>query len=228
MAHKLHINDDSYEIPTRLTIDQYEMLLSFDWQDPQWYPVIVSKLIGAPVDAMSKAPEDALVLAMSLIIELMNRREEIDMLDLSDIKFGQFVDLDVWLTMGLDKNFKDVVNLLCPSAKYSDQAMWAIEKFAEFRIYTYRQYRVLFGLSEYEIEDAIEKGDVPTDKLHVARSWYKVIVTLAGDNLLNIDSVTDEPLKKALNFMSYQKERVLEAQEKQRESNRKYDLLRHR
>ena len=228
MAHKLNINDKSYEIPTRLTIDQYEMLLSFDWQDPKWYPMIVSKLTNAPLDQMSQAPEDSLVLAMALIIDLMNRREEIDMLDLSDITFGQFVDLDVWLTMGMDKNFKDIVNLLCPSAKYSDQAMWAIEKFAEFRIFTYRQYRVLFGLGDYEIEEAIENGEVPTDKLHVARSWYKVIVTLASDDLLNIDRVTEEPLKKALNFMSYQKERVLEAQEKQRESNRKYDLLRHR
>ena len=228
MAHKLNINDRSYEIPDRLTLDQYEMLLSFDWQDAKYYPLIVSKLTGAPAEQMSQAPEEALVLAMSLIIELMNRRSDIDMLDLSDITFGQFIDLDIWLTMGLDKNFKDICSILCPTAKYSDQAMTAIDKFAEFRIFTYRQYKVLFGLSDYEIEDAIEKGDVPTDRLHVARSWYRVIVTLAGDDLLNIDKVTDEPLRKALNFMSYQKERVLEAQQKQRESNRKYDLLRHR
>jgi len=228
MAHKIHINDTTFEIPDRLSLDQYEMLLSFDWKDEKYYPLIVSKLTGAPADQMSQAPEKALVLAMSLIIELMNRRTEVDMLDLTNITFGQFVDLDVWLTMGLDKNFKQICNILCPSAYYSDEAMWAVEKFAEFRIFTYRQYKVLFGLSDYEIEDAIEKGDVPKDKLHVARSWYRVIVTLAGDDLLNIDAVTEEPLKKALNFMSYQKERVLEAQEKERQSRRKYDLLRHR
>lgn len=149
------------------------------------------------------------------------------MLDLTNITFGQFIDLDVWLSMGLDKHFKNVSAMLCPTAKYSDEAMWAIERFAEFRIYTYRQYKVLFGITDNEIDEAIDNNAVPKDKLHVARSWYKVIVTLAGDNLLNIDAVTDEPLRKALNFMSYQKERVLEIQEKQRQSRRKYDLLRH-
>lgn len=228
MANKININDTSYEIPNRLTLDQYEMLLSFDWQDDKYYPLIVSKLTGAPAEQMSQAPEKALILAMSLIIELMNRRTEVDMLDLTNITFGQFIDLDVWLTMGLDRNLKQVCDILCPDACYADEAMYAIEKFAEFRVFTYRQYKVLFGITDAEMDQAIDEGAVPKDKLHVARSWYRVIVTLAGDDLLNIDAVTDEPLKKALNFMSYQKERVLEAQEKQRESNRKYDLLRHR
>ena len=227
MAHKIHINNSTYEIPDRLTLDQYEMLLSFDWHDEKYYPMIVSRLTGAPLEAISKAPEKSLVLALSLIIQLMNRRSEVNMLDLTNITFGQFIDLDVWLSMGLDKHFKNVSAMLCPTAKYSDEAMWAIERFAEFRIYTYRQYKVLFGITDNEIDEAIDNNAVPKDKLHVARSWYKVIVTLAGDDLLNIDAVTDEPLRKALNFMSYQKERVLEIQEKQRQSRRKYDLLRH-
>ena len=227
MAHKIHINNSTYEIPDRLTLDQYEMLLSFDWHDEKYYPMIVSRLTGAPLEAISKAPEKSLVLALSLIIQLMNRRSEVNMLDLTNITFGQFIDLDVWLSMGLDKHFKNVSAMLCPTGKYSDEAMWAIERFAEFRIYTYRQYKVLFGITDNEIDEAIDNNAVPKDKLHVARSWYKVIVTLAGDDLLNIDAVTDEPLRKALNFMSYQKERVLEIQEKQRQSRRKYDLLRH-
>ena len=227
MAHKIHINNSTYEIPDRLTLDQYEMLLSFDWHDEKYYPMIVSRLTGALLEAISKAPEKSLVLALSLIIQLMNRRSEVNMLDLTNITFGQFIDLDVWLSMGLDKHFKNVSAMLCPTAKYSDEAMWAIERFAEFRIYTYRQYKVLFGITDNEIDEAIDNNAVPKDKLHVARSWYKVIVTLAGDDLLNIDAVTDEPLRKALNFMSYQKERVLEIQEKQRQSRRKYDLLRH-
>jgi len=74
----------------------------------------------------------------------------------------------------------------------------------------------------------MEDGAEVQDKMHVARSWYRVIVALAGDNLLKIDSVTEEPLKKALNFMAYQKERVLEAEEKQRQQRRKYDLQRNR
>ncbi len=228
MAHKININSKEYEIPERLTLDQYGTLLAYDWQDPTYYPMIVSQLTGAPIDLMSKADDKALTLAMALIIQLMNRREEVEMMDLSDIKFGQFIDLDVYLSLGIDKHLNEIVELLCPKAKWSDQAMWAIEKFAQFRIFTYRQYKVLFGITDKEIDTAIENSAEPVDKMYVARSWYKVIVSLAADDLLKIDRVTEEPLKKALNFMAYQKEKVLEAQEKERQNRRKYDLLRHR
>ncbi len=228
MAHKININSKEYEIPERLTLDQYGTLLAYDWQDPTYYPMIVSQLTGAPIDLMNKADEKALTLAMALIIQLMNRREEVEMMDLSDIKFGEFIDLDVYLSLGIDKHLNEIVELLCPKAKWSDQAMWAIEKFAQFRIFTYRQYKVLFGITDNEIDTAIENSAEPIDKMYVARSWYKVIVSLAADDLLKIDRVTEEPLKKALNFMAYQKEKVLEAQEKERQNRRKYDLLRHR
>ena len=228
MAHKININSKEYEIPERLTLDQYGTLLSYDWQDPTYYPMIVSQLTGAPIDLMNKADEKALTLAMALIVQLMNRREEVEMMDLSDIKFGEFIDLDVYLSLGIDKHLNEIVELLCPKAKWSDQAMWAIEKFAQFRIFTYRQYKVLFGITDKEIDTAIENSAEPVDKMYVARSWYKVIVSLAADDLLKIDRVTEEPLKKALNFMAYQKEKVLEAQEKERQNRRKYDLLRHR
>ncbi len=228
MAHKININSKEYVIPERLTLDQYGTLLAYDWQDPTYYPMIVSQLTGAPIDLMSKADDKALTLAMALIIQLMNRREEVEMMDLSDIKFGQFIDLDVYLSLGIDKHLNEIVELLCPKAKWSDQAMWAIEKFAQFRIFTYRQYKVLFGITDKEIDTAIENSAEPVDKMYVARSWYKVIVSLAADDLLKIDRVTEEPLKKALNFMAYQKEKVLEAQETERQNRRKYDLLRHR
>jgi hypothetical protein len=228
MAHKLNINDQEYEIPTRLSIEQYQTLLAFDWQDAKYYPMILASITGAPIDQLSKAPEDGLALGMSLIIQIMNQRTECAMLDLSAITFGQFIDLDVWFSLGLDKHLKDIADLLAPAGYYADELMWAIDKFAEFRVYTFRQYKVLFGITDKELDVAIEDGAEVVDKMNVARSWYRVIVALAGDNLLKIDSVTEEPLKKALNFMAYQKERVLEAEEKQRQQRRKYDLQRNR
>ena len=66
------------------------------------------------------------------------------------------------------------------------------------------------------------------DPMQVARSWYKVIVSLANRNILNMDAVTDQPLKKALNFMALQKEEALEEQQKQLQQKRKYDLQRTR
>ena len=70
------------------------------------------------------------------------------------------------------------------------------------------------------------EGERLKDKMDVARSWYKVIVALAQDNILRIDEVTEQPLKKVLNFMALQKEKVMEENQKQLQQKRQHDLQR--
>ena len=107
--------------------------------------------------------------------------------------------------------------------------MWAIDKYVQFRTYTYKQYKVLFGLRDQDIEKAEQEGKTEVDdKMQVARSWYKVIVGLAGEDILKIDEVTEQPLTKALNFMALQKEKVMEENEIQLQTQRQYDLQRNR
>ena len=224
---KININDKQYKVPQRLTVDQYNTLLQFDWEDQKYYPLIVAKLIGAPIHLLAKAKTEQLTLAVAFAVQLMNERKKCKMKDLDTLLFGEFVDLDVYLSQGLDKHFKDIIDMLVKT-EWADEAMWAIDQYAKFRLYTYRQYKVLFGLRDKDIEEAEQEGLADIDRMHVARSWYKVIVHLALDNILNIDKVTEQPLKKALNFMALQKERAMEEQQKQLEQKRKYDLQRTR
>jgi len=189
----------------------------------------VSQLTGAPIALLTKANEEAMTLAIAMIVKSMNDRQECKTLDLESLTFGQFVDLDVYLALGLDKHFLDIVGLIAPDAKWADEAMWAIDKFAQFRTYTYRQYKVLFGLTDKDLDEAQINGDTEVkDKLSIARSWYKVIVSLAHDNILHIDDVTEQPLKKVLNFMALQKEKVMEENEQKLKQRRQYDLQRTR
>ena len=222
----ININNKRYKIPERLTIDQYHGVLQFDWNDPKYYPYIVSQLTGAPLDLLVKADEEAMVLAISMIVKSMNDRQEVEMLELDQIMFGQFIDADVYLALGLEKHFKALATLLAPQAEWADEAMWAIDRFASFRTYTYRQYKVLFGLTDKDLDEEVE--DTPEVKLDIARAWYKVIVGLAQDDLLRIDQVTDEPLIKALNFMALQKEKVMAENEQKLKQKRQYDLSRSR
>ena len=222
----ININNKRYEIPERLTIDQYHGVLQFDWNDPKYYPYIVSQLTGAPLDLLVKADEEAMVLAISMIVKSMNDRKEVEMLELDQIMFGQFIDADVYLALGLEKHFKELATLLAPKAIWADEAMWAVDRFAAFRTYTYRQYKVLFGLTDKDLDEEVE--DTPEVKLDIARAWYKVIVGLAQDDLLKIDQVTDEPLIKALNFMALQKEKVMAENEQKLKQRRQYDLSRSR
>ncbi len=222
----ININDKAYKMPERLTVEQYHSMLQFDWENPAFYPRIVGTLVGCNPFELTGAPEKSMVLAISFIVKSMNDRRECKTIDMEAITFGQFVDLDVYLSLGLDKHFKDIIALIAPDAEWADEAMWAIERFAHFRTYTYRQYKTLFGLTDKEIDEAEHTADI--DKMQVARSWYKVIVSIAGDNILNIDEVTEQPLKKVLNFMALQKEKVLEENQRQLQQKRQYDLQRTR
>ena len=222
----ININNKAYKIPERLTVEQYHSMLQFDWEDPTFYPKIVGTLVGCNPLKLINAPQESMVLAISFIVKSMNERKECKTIDMQEMTFGQFVDLDVYLSLGLEKHFKDIIELIAPEAKWADEAMWAIERFAHFRTYTYRQYKTLFGLTDREIDEAEHKADI--DKMQVARSWYKVIVSLANDNILNMDEVTEQPLKKVLNFMALQKEKVLEENQRQLQQKRQYDLQRTR
>ena len=220
---KININDKQFAIPQRLTINQYNSLLSFDWEDPKYYPMIVSQLINAPLPLLAKADPKSLALGIVFAVKAMNERKEVDMLNLDEITFGEFIDLDVYLTIGIEKHFKDIAKILCPKAEFSDEVMWAIEKYVAFRTFTYRQYKILFGITDHDIYDA-EPDEIK--KTQIAKSWYNIIVNIAKENILYIDRVTEQPLKKALNFMALQKEKAVEENLKKQQQQRRYDLQR--
>jgi hypothetical protein len=62
--------------------------------------------------------------------------------------------------------------------------------------------------------------------MQIARSWYAVMVQLAGGDILKLDPVAEQPLKKALNMLAYQKQVEREERARQLEIQRKYDLQR--
>lgn len=225
----ININNEKYELPERLTIEQYQNCIGFDWENPVYYPKIVSQLTGIPLPLMKSVNEDGLVLAISLIVHSMNVRTPVNMKPLDSLTFGEFIDLDVWVNLGVDKHLAEIAQILCPDAQWADEAMWAVEEFNKFRMFTFRQYKILFGITDKDLEEAKDKlGPKRFDPMQLARSWYRVIVGIAGEDILKIDRVTDEPLKKVLNFMALQKEKQLEEQQRQLQQKRQYDLSRTR
>jgi hypothetical protein len=224
MSIKININKKQYEIPERLTVAQYSKAIQFDWTDPKYYPMVVAQLTGAPISQLSRANEEAMTLAIAFIVKAMNDRQELKMMDLDSMTFGQFVDLDTYIVGGLEKHFTAIIDIIAPNAKHADEAMWAVDQYAAFRTYTYRQYSSLFGLDEPKYED----DDAPKDRMATARAWYKIIVGLANGDVLKMDEVTEQPLKKILNFMALQKEQQLEENQRKLKERRQYDLQRNR
>jgi uncharacterized protein YuzE len=224
---KLKLKGKRYRLPERFTVDQWLQLVKFDYLNPHQWNRVISIAIGVDEDLLIDVDKESKILAISLIINAMNARREYKVRDFNTITFGEFVDLDVYMVLGVEKNLKTIVNMLSDGTEWADEAMWLVDQYSLFRVHMYRSYANLFGLND-PTEDEDEEDLEAYDPNQVVKGWYKIIVDLADNDLLKIDAITDQPLKKALNFMAYKKEKQLEENFKQLQQKRQYDLQRNR
>jgi hypothetical protein len=215
--------DKQYTIPQELTIERWAKAIKFDLGQVELWPYVVNAVTDAPISLLKEVEYDSMELAIVLIASQMSKRQEVDMMNFDTMTFGQWVDLDVYSALGIDKHFTEILSILAPTAKTAPEALWALDKYSNFKKFILNQYKELFGLEDMSQE---ETEAVKTDPMDSARAWYKIIVGLANDDVLKLDEVTEQPLKKILNFMALQKQEALEEQERQAKQRRKYDLQR--
>ena len=225
---KLKLNYRTYKLPERYTISQWKEVVRMDMADPTNYPKILACALDQRVAKFIPVDEDSLILGASLVINQMSKRKIAKHIDFTKLTLGQFVDLDIWMIGGMEKNIDSLLEVLSPEPiKYVDEALYIIDEYANFRISTYRSYAGLFGINQKTMEqDEVDPED--WDPNQVAKGWYKVLVDLADNDILRLDPITEQPLYKALTFMSLRKERQLEEQQRQLKQKRQYDLSRNR
>lgn len=219
---KFTIEDTEYKITERFTIQQWKDIMCWDFETKSHWPRILATATGAPLAYLNNVEEESLELGIVFIASVINQRKETKIKDFNTITFGEWIDLDVYLNWGTDKHIEDILELLQAKAKWADEALWVIEKYSEWRLHMYKQYAGLFGLNDPQGD-----GEEPT-KTDIAKSWYEVIISLAKEDILNIDAVTEQPLKKAFNFMAWKKEQQLKEQQRILKERRKNDVLRNR
>ena len=223
---KITIENNKYALPERLTIKQWRLLVNFDYADTEQWPKIIAVLLNEDVEVLKRCTLDSLTLAIAFTVECMNRRREYRVRDFNDILFGEFIDLDIYMVMGVEKHLDQIVEILSEGTEWADEAMWLVDQYSLFRVHTYRQYAGLFGINERLEQD--EDEEEKWDSKKIAKGWYRVITDLAQDDILRIDLITDQPLKKALNFMAYKKEKQLEENFRLMQQKRQNDLSRNR
>ena len=227
---KLQIGTQTYVMPNRLTLQQWKGLIQFDFSDYFEYHKIIAYLIDGNPQEIQKCSEDSQILALGFIIQMMNQRKEHKVKDFNDITFGEFVDLDVYITMGIEKNLDAILRILTPDGvevtEWADEAVWIIDRYTQFRVHTYRQYSGLFGINSNGEQERDEDDLDQYDPKKIAKGWYRVIIDLSDNDLQKIDYVTDQPLKKVLNFMSHRKEKQLEENFKLMQQKRQLDAQR--
>ena len=226
----LLVNDKPHELPLYVSIDQWSKLLKWDIQEPSHWPRMMSYLTNVDEAILRDADPQSLSLGASFIASILQRRQEVSYETFDKLVFGQWVDLDVYISMGVDKSLQDITNIIAPKSENAAQALYVVDKFMEYRTYIYKQYSELFGLNDLQDDDPIEDdgSKAQSDHMEIARNWYKIIVGLADNNILNIDDITAQPLLKVFNFMALRKQQALDEMAQQKKQQRQYDLQRNR
>ena len=219
MAVTVNINDKKWEIPTRVTIEEWKDLQQWEFTNQAHWPWIVSTISSFDAKEFDNADPDSMQLFIGFLIAACNKRTLKVQPDFNQLKFGQFVDLDCFLALGVEKNITQILEILGVDTPWADEALAVIDQYLKWRATIYKQYSQLFGLNNKE---GLPNDDEFYDPKEVARGWYMVIMELANHNILKMDEVTEEPLQKTLTFLQIQKElKIKEAMEARKITNKK-------
>ena len=219
MAVTVNINDKKWAIPTRVTIEEWQQLQQWEVDNQAHWPWIVAAISSYDASEFDEAPQDSMQLFIGFIIAATNRRTLKHQPDYTQLTFGQFVDLDCYLSLGIEKNIHNVLEVLGVDTPWADEALAVIDQYIKWRATIYKQYADLFGLNK---KDGLPNDDeVMYDPKEVSRGWYMVICELTNWDVLKMDAITEEPLHKILTYLQIKKEKeTKEAMEARKITNK--------
>jgi len=216
----VNVNETKWRIPERVTITEWVALQQWDFATEAHWPYIINTISHIPTEEFLDADPSSMQLFMGFLIGAVNKRTLKQHPDFNSLNFGKFVDLDCYMSLGVEKHIGDILEVLEVNTPWADEALAVIEQFIKWRNTIYKQYKNLFGLEDKDFEEAAEADDMFNPK-EVSRGWYNVIVDLANEDVLKMDAVTEEPLHKILTFLQIKKEKALaEAQEARKIRNK--------
>lgn len=205
-----------------ITVKQWMQIMRWDLTEPDNW----DRIIEIVLDEYVLFDNDQKELLISLIIAFIKHRKECKLIDFEKMTFGNFVDLEVYLSQGYQNNLDKIMDILSPYTKRIDEALYVFERWATWRDFIFKQYKGLFSISDSEEESETPSHINPSTM--VMKNWYKIIVDLAGGDILKIDLITDQPYRKVFNFMAHQKEQIMIANMEQKKKQRQYELQRNR
>lgn len=224
----IHIDGRDHTFPTRLTVEQWMKIMKWDIDSKQNWPQIIATLFGVHPRDLKDASDFTIELGIGLLVGLLNERKESKYKNFGELTFGEWIDLDVWISEGVTKTMDKMLTIL-GDTEWSDEALHKIEAYTQWRTYIYRQYSELFGL-DYETEDGeiVDEDEDTSPPLSPAESWWSIVIGLASDNILHVDAVTEQPLLKTFNFMAHQKNKAITENFKKYKKQKEYELQRNR
>ena len=228
--YTLVIKDKEYKLPEDLTLDQWIEITKYDIGVSFNHKKIVSLSFNIPYEEVDIIPDKTIELLISFIYVMLYPEHQPlnkeymggQYINMQGITLGKFIDMEIYLSEGLNKSIKDIVKTLWgvePTEEFMISGVWTgIQNFISYRNSLYKNYTNLFGGEE----DGYAESEIKQTTTDIKKIWYDIILTLAEGKFLEIDKVTDKPLVSAFNWLAWNKDKM----EKQKEEIKKNDLQR--
>lgn len=227
--YKLNVKGQQFDIREDYTVEEWMNLQRWDPQIEENWPRLLSEATGMSLEQANQIPLETMQVAIGLLMitlspdhsALQVSINEYGLIDFDQITFGQFVDLEVLLSRDPRKTLDQMIAVLYGAKEtrhWQLKDTWpAIQKYLVFRKSVYNNYKTLF-----EIDD-LDNGTVE-DLKDQSHAWYDMIMILADEKFLNIDTVVDRPMVEAFNFLAWKKDQAIKMEQqlqKQKQQRRR-------
>jgi hypothetical protein len=200
-----------------MSVEKWQKIARFDMNEKQYWPKILAVALDIDEIQLRDAPEETLELGVSFIRYALEygEHEKAQVKPLDDMTFGDFIDLDIFMYDGAVKSLHQIIEKFTDKDRTLEMpaALKALQQISNWRKQVYRNFEGLLSDGEVydnEIEEEQEESQAPDPR----RIWYSVLVNLAQEDILKMETITQQPFRNALNFMSWRKE---DNQRRQRE-----------
>lgn len=212
------IADREYEVPEVITVDRFEKAMAWDLQDLKNIKPFVATLIDCELHDLNLLDEEVFHIISGVCIsrihvsdcKMEQRLGLFQVRDWDSFTFGEWVDIDTFMAMGVTQNVSRIASILYGMPEETIKKMdikrvWgSIIEASKWREAIYREYDEFF-----EIGDSSGESD---GKANVQLMWYNSIIVLADEDFLKIHQVVERPYKEALNFLTWKKAKLQKEQ----------------
>ena len=212
------IGAKEYEVPEVITVDRFEKAMAWDLQDLKNIKPFVASLIDCELPSLNLLDEEVFHIISGVCISRIHvsdckmeaRLGLYPVRDWDSLTFGEWVDIDTFMAMGVTQNVAKIASILYDAPeeyvkKMDIKRVWgAIIEASKWREAIYKEYDEFFEIGE---------GSGESDgKANVQLMWYNSIIVLADEDFLKIHQVVERPYKEALNFLTWKKAKLQKEQ----------------
>ena len=176
---------------------------------------MIATVFGCTKEEAESVPEQTKELIGAFVFTLMQPNEKskkyLDrLIDFDSMTLGQFIDLDVFYDIGIEKTMIGVIEILFNATDVSNwniaHVSEGLARYQRWKSVFYHQYKNLFSAPEEVSEDRPMKNKA-------ARMWYDIVMVIAHGDMLKADDITSSKLIECFNWLAWNKDQQRKLQE---------------